>query len=53
MQQVLFRPFDIGKWLVIGFACWLARLAEGGGDLPSWILSIGSVTAGATQAQSM
>ena len=29
--QICFRPFDIGKWFVLGFACWLARLAQGGG----------------------
>jgi hypothetical protein len=27
----LFRPFDLGRWFVIGFCAWLARLAEGGG----------------------
>jgi hypothetical protein len=29
--QVLFRPFDIVKWLVLGFCAWLAALGEGGG----------------------
>jgi hypothetical protein len=29
--QICFRPFDIGKWFVLGFACWLARLTQGGG----------------------
>ena len=29
--EICFRPFDIGKWFVLGFACWLARLAQGGG----------------------
>ena len=29
--QVLFRPFDIGKWFVLGFCAWLAALGEGGG----------------------
>ncbi len=29
--QICFRPFDIGKWFVLGFACWLARLVWGGG----------------------
>jgi hypothetical protein len=28
---VLFRPFDIGKWIVLGFCAWLAALGEGGG----------------------
>ncbi|MBZ0111886.1 MAG: hypothetical protein K8J08_05465 [Thermoanaerobaculia bacterium] len=30
-QQMLFKPFDIGRWLVIGFAAWLAALGGGGG----------------------
>jgi hypothetical protein len=30
MVGMLFRPFDLGKWLVIGFAAWLAGLLEGG-----------------------
>src|SRR3954471_7471486 len=25
-KQILFRPFDLKKWLVIGFAAWLAHL---------------------------
>jgi hypothetical protein len=29
--KVLFRPFDIAKWLVLGFCAWLASLGEGGG----------------------
>lgn len=28
--NICFRPFDLGKWFVLGFACWLARLTEGG-----------------------
>ncbi len=31
MVRVLFRPFQLRKWLVIGFASWLANLASGGG----------------------
>jgi len=30
MVQMLFRPFDLQKWLVVGFAAWLAGLADGG-----------------------
>ena len=30
-KQVLFRPFDLEKWLVIGFAAFLSHLAGGGG----------------------
>ena len=29
--DICFRPFDLGKWFVLGFACWLARLMQGGG----------------------
>jgi hypothetical protein len=43
MKGMLFAPFDLGKLLVIGFGCWLARLAEGGsgggGGFPSWAAS--------------
>lgn len=31
MVEQLFRPFDIGKWFILGFTCWLVRLGEGGG----------------------
>lgn len=34
-KQTLFRPFDLGKWFVVGFGCWLARLVDGGGG-PWW-----------------
>ena len=30
MLVILFRPFDIGKWLVIGFSAFLAGLLQGG-----------------------
>lgn len=29
--QVLFRPFDITKWFILGFCAFLAYLGEGGG----------------------
>ena len=29
-RDVLFRPFDIGKWFVLGFCAWLAQLGQGG-----------------------
>jgi len=29
-KRVLFKPFDIGKWFVLGFAAFLARLGESG-----------------------
>lgn len=30
-KKILFQPFDIGKWFVIGFAAWLATFFCGGG----------------------
>ena len=30
VRQVLFRPFDLGKWFTIGFCAWLAQLGENG-----------------------
>ena len=32
MKKILFQPFDLKKWLVIGFAAWLATLGGGGGS---------------------
>ena len=31
VKRILFRPFDLGKWFVIGFCAWLAQLGESGG----------------------
>jgi len=31
VRLVLFSPFDLGKWFVIGFCAWLAELGEAGG----------------------
>src|SRR5215475_13801819 len=30
MKKILFQPFDLKKWFVIGFAAWLANLGSGG-----------------------
>ncbi len=30
-RDILFRPFDLGKWFVIGFCAFLAMLGEAGG----------------------
>jgi hypothetical protein len=30
VKQILFRPFDLGKWFAIGFCAWLAGLGERG-----------------------
>ena len=32
VKQMLFQPFDLGKWFVIGFCAWLAGLGESGGS---------------------
>ena len=31
MKKILFQPFDLKKWFVIGFAAWLASLGAGAG----------------------
>jgi hypothetical protein len=31
VKKMLFQPFDLGRWFVIGFCAWLAQLGEGGG----------------------
>jgi hypothetical protein len=31
MTKILFQPFDLKKWLIIGFAAWLANLGSGAG----------------------
>ncbi len=31
VKTILFRPFDLGKWFVIGFCAWLAYLGKGCG----------------------
>lgn len=36
MQNMLFRPFDLGKWFVIGFAAWLATFFGGMGFGYRW-----------------
>src|SRR5437016_11799946 len=36
-RLILFRPFDITKWLVIGFAAFLSGwLNSGGGNINPW-----------------
>jgi hypothetical protein len=45
MVRMLFRPFDAGKWLVVGFAAWLAGLASGGGG------GSGNISAGDGRAE--
>lgn len=31
VKQMLFKPFDLAKWITIGFCAWLAGLGETGG----------------------
>jgi len=31
VKLILFRPFDVGRWFIIGFCAWLATLGQGGG----------------------
>lgn len=31
VKTMLFKPFDLGKWITIGFCAWLAGLGESGG----------------------
>ena len=31
MRDILFRPFDLKKWFLLGFSAWLAVLGQGGG----------------------
>lgn len=31
VKEILFKPFDFGKWFTIGFCAWLAYLGCGGG----------------------
>ena len=31
MRLILFSPFDLGKWIVLGFSAWLANLLSGFG----------------------
>ncbi len=51
MKGMLFAPFDLGKWLVVGFGCWLAQLTGdgfGGSGVPTWIASVGDDADAAT-----
>ena len=39
MKNILWRPFDLATWLVLGFSAWLASLADGaGGGGWKWIV---------------
>ncbi len=34
-RQMLFEPFDLGKWFIIAVGAWLATLGEGGINFPN------------------
>ncbi len=50
MKGMLFAPFDLAKWLVVGFGCWLAYLTDGGfgGSFPSGTANLHDDSDGAT-----
>jgi hypothetical protein len=33
MKDILFRPFNLGRWFAIGFCAWLAAFGAGGGGI--------------------
>jgi hypothetical protein len=35
-RKILFGPFELRKWFVLGFCAWLASLGRGGGGGTSW-----------------
>lgn len=35
MLDQLFHPFDLNRWIFLGFTAWLARVGEGGGRIDS------------------
>ncbi len=47
-KLILFAPFELGKWLTLGFAAWLISLSEGG--VPSLSFSV-PFEHGGSQAQ--
>jgi hypothetical protein len=50
--NVLFRPFDVGKWFTLGFCAWLAWLGQGGGGGgSSWNVGRDDVTREADRAR--
>jgi len=51
VNTILFKPFDIGKWFVIGFCAWLAYLGSGGG--PSFNFGRGFGQQGSRPAQAL
>ena len=50
VRRMLFQPFDIGKWFVIGFCAWLAGLGEFGSSFNGNIHSGGGGPSGAAHS---
>jgi hypothetical protein len=46
MREILFNPFDLGRWLVLAFALWLSRLLSGGGGGSTWLKDVGGRSGG-------
>ena len=49
--RILFRPFDLRKWFVLGFCAWLAWLGQGSGGGSNWNLPEDDVRPDAEMAQ--
>lgn len=49
--KVLFEPFDMGKWFVIGFCAWLATLGQGGGPSFGYNFNSNSFRQGSREAR--
>lgn len=49
--KVLFEPFDMGKWFIIGFCAWLATLGKGGGSSFGYRFDSNSFRQGSQEAR--
>lgn len=52
-KTILFRPFNLEKWFIIGFCAWLAGLLEGGGGGGGYGGGGGNHDGGQIQAQAI
>jgi hypothetical protein len=50
VRLMLFRPFDLSKWMIIGFCAWLASLGQGGGG-PNFNFNAGDHHRGVSSCQ--
>jgi len=51
VKQMLFKPFDLAKWITIGFCAWLAELGESGGGGGGGNFNTGSHNFGGNNGQ--